>query len=34
MKFLFVGTRQIFNGIEYSEASMEFQFVGREIMKC
>ena len=34
MKFLFVGTRQIFNGIEYSEASVEFQSVEREIVKC
>ena len=34
MKFLFVETRQIFNSIEYSEASVEFQSVEREIMKC
>ena len=34
MKFPIGGTRQIFSNIEYSEASVEFQFVEREILKC
>ena len=34
MKFLIGGARQIFNSIEYSEASAEFLFWKREIVKC